>query len=106
MERRAHERIDFGGEVELERDGAKFEAVSKDIAAGGMCLVFGEAAPFMVGDQVTVRFHLPALSAPTEIPAIVRWVGGPDRAAGGLEFTHGLRAREVWAINQLQGGEH
>jgi c-di-GMP-binding flagellar brake protein YcgR len=102
LERRAHERIDFSGEVEVEHAGETHEALSTDIAAGGMRVVFGDTAPVKVGDEITTRFRLPALDSTSEATAIVRWVGGPGNAAAGLQFNQGLRAREVWALNQLQ----
>lgn len=105
MERRAHERIDFTGEVEVVHDDQVYEALSTDIAAGGMRVVFGGTAPVRVGDVITVRFRLPALPAPSEAATIVRWVGGPDNAAAGLQFSEGLRAREVWAVNQLKAAQ-
>jgi hypothetical protein len=102
MERRAHDRMDFDGEVAVTCGDRSLDALSKDIAAGGMRIVFGEGPQLAVGDRIHVRFHLPGLPAPTEAKAIVRWLAGPNGVAVGIQFAEGLRAREVWAINQLE----
>ena len=52
----------------------------------------------MIGEAVQVRFSLPKLADQVVAPAHVRWVDGQNGL--GVQFT-GLRAREVWALQQL-----
>lgn len=54
-------------------------------------------SPLAYGTRVKVQFPLPALRETAEIEATVRW-GGDDGM--GVQFGS-LRAREVWALNQL-----
>jgi hypothetical protein len=71
------------------------EAFSGDIGLGGM-FVHTEAA-LVYGARISVRMKLPALKAESTIAATVRW---KNRQGVGIQF-HGLRAREVWALNRL-----
>lgn len=103
IDRRASPRFLFGTEAVLVGRHGTAEALTKDIGTGGICLVFGETAPVSVGERVEVRFQLPTVSRPTQVAAIVRWVGGPDGVVAGLQFEDGLRAQEAWAINALVG---
>lgn len=86
--------------------GAVADAVSIDnsvvvtgntinISLGGMLLAVNEPVPF--GANVKVRVTLPALKEQSELPATVRW-----SKAGSIGVQFGsLRAKEVWALNQL-----
>ena len=94
--RRAQQRHDIEMPVELIHDGETFSTVTRNMSLGGMFMSLNEAIPF--GALVKVKFSLPDLDAPVEVDAHVRWVQ-PD-AGIGVQYT-GLRAREVWALQQL-----
>ncbi|HEY8430593.1 MAG TPA: PilZ domain-containing protein, partial [Sandaracinaceae bacterium] len=67
----------------------------------GMHLVTDARIPY--GTKVQLEFFLPALREEARIEATVRW-----QKDGGMGVQFGsLRAREVWALNQLfkEGGE-
>ena len=68
---------------------------TKNISLGGMYLLSEAQLPY--GTDVKLRVDLPALKEDAVIEAVVRWQK-PDGI--GVQFSS-LRAREVWALNQL-----
>lgn len=66
-----------------------------NISLGGMLLEVTDLVPF--GADVRVRVTLPALKEQSELPATVRWA---KPGSIGVQFGS-LRAKEVWALNQL-----
>jgi len=103
------------GDPSERRDNQRFEVVvivrvfmgdtvvdwpSEDISAGGMRLRVEGDAP-KIGSRLKVSFKLPLLAAPIEAEGEVRWVDGSTPPTCGIQFSTGLRAREVWAINRL-----
>lgn len=76
-------------------EGREYEAISKNISLGGMYLITDAPLPF--GGTAELRFRLPSLDQETTCAAYVRWTQ-PEGL--GLQFSS-LRAREVWALNQL-----
>ncbi|TPV96740.1 MAG: PilZ domain-containing protein [Myxococcales bacterium FL481] len=100
-ERRQNQRHTVQLAVELEFSGQQLECASADVSIGGIRLVLPDGFVLGVGDRVDVKFRLPALEATVSAPAVVRWVDRIDERSCGLQFTVGLRAREVWAINCL-----
>lgn len=101
---RAHERIHQRYAMALEvrvtlADGTEQIGRSRDLGLGGMRLL--TTPPLAFGSTVTLRFRLPALAQDSEVESIVRWV---DEAGAGLQFGS-LRARDVWALNQLFRGK-
>lgn len=60
-----------------------------------MYLVTTSSLPY--GTPVTLEFFLPALKEDARLTATVRWVKDDGM---GVQFGS-LRAREVWALNQL-----
>jgi hypothetical protein len=96
-ERRDNQRYDVEVVVQIKRAGGTLDWPSEDISAGGMRLrVIGEAPK--VGERLELSFRLPLLAAPIEAMGEVRWV---TPTLCGIQFSTGLRAREVWAINRL-----
>ena len=93
--RRVHERYDRQLKVTVAHAGGKLECESKNISLGGMYLICEGTLPY--GTQVKLQFHLPALKEQAQIEGTVRWQK-PDGM--GVQFGS-LRAREVWALNQL-----
>jgi hypothetical protein len=57
--------------------------------------------PSEVGEGMKVRFRLRGLVDAIEADAVVRWQDRLDPRVCGIQFTTGLRAKEVWAINRL-----
>ncbi len=93
--RRVHERYDRRLKVTVIHDGGELETISKNISLGGLYLVSDTQLAY--GTAVKLRLYLPALKEDALIDAVVRW----HKADGiGVQFGS-LRAREVWAFNQL-----
>jgi hypothetical protein len=93
--RRVHERFERRLAVVLHHPGGEVEAVTRNVSLGGLSVVTAEVVPF--GANVELEVNLPALGKPARLPATVRWCAGGEV---GLQFGS-LRAKEVWAINQL-----
>ncbi len=93
--RRVHERYDRRLDVVVIHDGTRLECVTRNISLGGMYLLTDRPLPY--GAQVQVEVFLPALREKAVIDCTVRWEK-PDGM--GVQFGS-LRAREVWAFNQL-----
>ncbi|NVB39907.1 PilZ domain-containing protein [Pseudenhygromyxa sp. WMMC2535] len=101
-ERRDNQRFDLEVVVHVERNGTVAVWPSEDVSAGGMRLrVDDESQVPKVGERFALSFTLPLLADPVKAEGEVRWVdkGAPNIC--GIQFTTGLRAREVWAINRL-----
>ena len=95
--RRCFSRLDFNTEVVLRFQGLEIRRQSLNISQGG---IFVDGDPLGLGEQMTLEFRLPDLPEIIRAEAIVRWVGRGEIRGIGLQFT-GLRAIEVWAVNQL-----
>lgn len=95
--RRACPRYPVGLDVRVSLDdGTELVGLSFDIGLGGMRVATTSALEF--GSSVTLRFRLPELDHDTVVRSVVRWVGDDNTA--GVQFGS-LRARDVWALNQL-----
>lgn len=98
--RRTDPRYDRRLEVEAVAQERRFVGHTKNISLGGMFIETAEPLP--VGTTVQVRFRVPTQPETIEVGAEVRWV--ERNAAGqsgiGVRF-HGLRARDVWALNRF-----
>lgn len=76
-------------------EGSRIECVTRNVSLGGMYLVSEQRLPY--GAKVQLEVYLPALKEEARIDATVRW----EKEDGvGVQFGS-LRAREVWALNQL-----
>jgi uncharacterized protein (TIGR02266 family) len=99
--RRTDPRYERRLEVELVADGKRQVGHSRNISLGGM---FVEAAEVLaVQTTIQVRFHVPTQPEPIDVTGEVRWAekGEKGEHAGmGIRF-HGLRARDVWALNRF-----
>ncbi len=93
--RRVHERYDRQLDVVVIHDGNRLECVTLNVSLGGMYLLTDR--PLAYGSKVQVEVFLPALRENAVIDCVVRWEK-PDGM--GVQFGS-LRAREVWALNQL-----
>lgn len=82
-------------------DGKRQVGHSRNISLGGMYVESLEVLP--VQTTLQIRFRVPTQPEPIDVTGEVRWVerGGAEQAAGmGVRF-HGLRARDVWALNRF-----
>ena len=100
-ERRTSLRIPLTTDVNVERDGDAFAAMSVNISTGGLMIDTGERHP-AVGDEFALSFAIPGLDEAVVAPVVVRWTDAMRPNLVGVEFTTGLRAREVYAIAQLK----
>jgi Tfp pilus assembly protein PilZ len=100
-ERRGSLRIPLSTDVNVTRDGDTFAAVSTNVSTGGMLLDTGEKYP-QVGDVLVLEFEIPGLEEKVTTNVVVRWADTVRANLIGVEFTAGLRAREVYAIAQLK----
>lgn len=73
----------------------RIECVTRNVSLGGMYLLTDTRPPY--GAKVMLELYLPALKERANIEAVVRWV---KEDGVGVQFGS-LRAREVWALNQL-----
>lgn len=99
--RRTDPRYDRRVEVELVFDGKKSSALTKNISLGGMYVETLDLIP--ADTTLQVRFRVPTQPEAVDVSGEVRWVdrGGPGKPNGiGIRF-HGLRARDVWALNRF-----
>ncbi len=94
--RRAQQRYDIKIPVVLTHESQTYHTVTRNMSLGG--LFMGLDAPIPFGAVVRVSFSLPELDDPVDVDAHVRWVQ-PDVGIG-VQYA-GLRAREVWALQQL-----
>lgn len=93
--RRAHERYEHRLDVVVKHPEGEISCVTQNISLGGMSLLCEEQLAY--GVVVELRFSLPALKDEVRTEATVRWVKDDGF---GVQFGS-LRAREVWALNQL-----
>jgi len=93
---RGHQRHQIAIPVEVIFEERSIAGMSRNVSLGGMFIVCLETVPF--GEIVRLRFELRDLAGPVITTAVVRWI---ESSSGiGVQFT-GLRAREVWALQQL-----
>lgn len=82
----------------LEVEGREFVGQFRNLSLGGAFLATDlEGAEVRTGARGTVRFEIPTQAEPISVGASIRW--GSDEGFG-LQFD-GLRAREVWSLNQF-----
>lgn len=93
--RRVHERYERELDVVVVHEGGQIECKTVNVSLGGMLLATKVSLPY--GLKVKLRFHLPALKEDANIEATVRWLKDDSM---GVQFGS-LRAKEVWALNQL-----
>jgi type IV pilus assembly protein PilZ len=93
--RRVHERVECDLPVVLLHDGKEITGRTINVSLGGLFITASQPLPY--GTQAKVRLTLPALKEETEIPVTIRWT---TKEGMGVQFGS-LRAREVWALNQL-----
>lgn len=101
-DRRQHPRWEGHILIDLEdHSGLIFEAVGLNISMGGLCMIFPDAPPPHYGAVYGISFILPTLTERVENAVEIRWVDRVRTKLCGGTFVRGLRAREVYAINEL-----
>lgn len=101
-ERRQHPRWDGHLLIDLEdQSGLIFEAVGLNISFGGLCMIFPDAPVPSVGAVYGVTLRLPNLTKPIENAIEIRWVDRVRTKLCGAAFIRGLRAREVYYLQEL-----
>lgn len=75
-------------------DGNKRDATVVNLSLGGALVETG--AKHAMGSRMHINFRLPTMEEPIDIGSTVRW---SDAKGVGLQFD-GLRARDVWALNE------
>jgi hypothetical protein len=81
--------------AKLTVDGTSYEATLMNLSLGGA--LASSSGKHSMGQRLMVSFKVPTLEQAIEISAIVRWA---DSKGIGLQFD-GLRARDVWALNEF-----
>ncbi len=74
--------------------GAARACTLVNLSLGGALVEAG--MKYVMGSRAQVSFKVPTLDEPIEIGSTVRW---SDAKGVGLQFD-GLRARDVWALNE------
>ncbi|MDB4980197.1 MAG: type pilus assembly PilZ [Myxococcales bacterium] len=98
--RRIDPRYERQLDVEVTADGKKHTSKTVNISLGGLFL--DSAIPLELGATVQLRFQLPTQPEAVEVAGDVRWVVKKDGPQGGIGIRfQGLRARDVWALNQF-----
>lgn len=95
VDKRSHARFPATLEVTLIVAGERHLARTRDVSLGGMFVYTDRRIAF--GSDVQVELVIPALKERTTLECVARW---HDEGGLGLSFK-GMRAREVWALNQL-----
>jgi Tfp pilus assembly protein PilZ len=95
IDKRSHARFPMNLDVTLIVGGERYSAHSRDVSLGGMFVYTNVRVPF--GSNVLVELRLPALKDDIKLEAVARW---HQDGGVGLSFKS-MRAREVWALNQL-----
>jgi len=95
VDKRSHARFPVTLEVTLIVAGERHLARTRDVSLGGMFVYTDVKIP--LGAEVQVQLTIPALKELTTVDSVARW---HDEGGLGVSFK-GMRAREVWALNQL-----
>jgi uncharacterized protein (TIGR02266 family) len=98
--RRTDPRYERRVEVQITAGDKTQVAHTKNISLGGMFAETNEMLP--VQTAIQIKFHVPTQREAIEVGGEVRWI---ERSGGappgmGVRF-HGLRARDVWALNRF-----
>lgn len=80
--------------AKITTDGTSVDATVLNLSLGGALMA--STGKHSMGQHVSLSFSVPSLNHAIEIGATVRWA---DSNGLGLQFD-GLRARDVWALNE------
>jgi Tfp pilus assembly protein PilZ len=91
---RSQTRHDVSIPVQLTIDGTSNDCTMLNLSLGGALIA--ALARYAMGQRVKIAFHVPTMTEAIEVGGTVRW----SNADGvGIQFD-GLRARDVWALNE------
>ena len=90
--RRTSTRYDVWIESKMTVNGQASTVTMTNLSLGG-ALITGKLT---MGQRLQINFRVPTLETPIDIGATVRWA---DAKGIGIQFD-GLRAQEVWALNE------
>lgn len=93
--RRTATRHDVSIAAHVTIDGKKQDATLVNLSLGGALVQTG--AKHAMGSRMQIAFRLPTMEELIDVGATVRW---SDAKGVGLQFD-GLRARDVWALNEF-----
>jgi Tfp pilus assembly protein PilZ len=80
--------------AKLTIDGTSKDCTMLNLSLGGAQIA--AQARYAMGQRVKIAFHVPTMTEAIEVGGTVRW----SNADGvGIQFD-GLRARDVWALNE------
>jgi Tfp pilus assembly protein PilZ len=80
--------------VKVTVDGTPSDCMLLNLSLGGALVTAN--TKYAMGRRVNISFHVPTMAEAIEVGATVRW----STAEGvGVQFD-GLRARDVWALNE------
>jgi Tfp pilus assembly protein PilZ len=91
---RTSTRHDVSLAAQLTIDGILGDCTVLNLSLGGALI--GSQTRHAMGQRVHISFKVPTIDEPIAVSATVRWI---DRTGIGLQFD-GLRARDVWALNE------
>jgi len=91
--RRTSTRYDVTIPAKLTINGNPADVTVTNLSLGGASISGAKQA---MGQRLTINFRVPTLENPIDIGAVVRW---SDAKSVGIQFD-GLRAQEVWALNE------
>ena len=91
--RRTSTRYDVWIECKMTVNGNPTDCTMTNLSLGG-ALISGSKQT--MGQRIQISFRVPTLENAIDIGAVVRW---SDAKGVGVQFD-GLRAREVWALNE------
>ena len=92
--RRIQTRHDVSLPVKLTIDGVLKDSTMLNISLGGALIA--ASTKYAMGQRMNVAFHVPTMDEVIEVGAVVRWA---NPQGVGVQFD-GLRARDVWALNE------
>ena len=92
--RRTSTRHEVSIPAQLTVDGAPRTCTMLNLSLGGALV--DSKQKHTLGQRLQISFKVPTMGEPIEIGATVRW---SDAKGIGIQFD-GLRARDVWALNE------
>ena len=87
--------------MEIKAGSKELAGRTRNVSLGGMFVEL--ELPLPAETSIEVRFRVPTQPEPIEVTGEIRWsepATGERKAGIGIRF-HGLRARDVWALNRF-----
>jgi PilZ domain len=86
--------VSIAAKVTVAGEASPRDAKLVNLSLGGAQVETG--SKHAMGQRMQIKFTIPTMAEPIEVGATVRWTAG---SGAGLQFD-GLRARDVWALNE------